>query len=151
MGNIRLTKITIEIIIKKRIKGIYRIDIINGTVIMTLQPGCTVRTTDIEIIGEQGIRGEIANLTLHRENLDIDKLWESTSQTNESSLTKKERWMELILRKKEDVTASRHALQNDRTLKEIIREAKNLEEKETNQDDLRITYLAVGISTPLLS
>jgi hypothetical protein len=33
---------------------VYRIDIINGTGVMILQPGCTVRITDIEIIGEQG-------------------------------------------------------------------------------------------------
>jgi hypothetical protein len=77
-------------------------------------------------------------------------LWESTNQTNELSLIKKERWMELILHEKEDDTASRHTLQNGRTLKEIIGEAKNLEEKETNQSNMRITYSTVGISTPLL-
>jgi ATP-dependent Zn protease len=95
-------------------------------------------------------KGKIANLTLHRENLDIDKLWESTSQTNESSRTKKEESKKHILHDKQGDTVNRHTLQNGRTLKEIIREAKNMEEKETNQDNTRITYLAVGISTPLL-
>jgi hypothetical protein len=37
--------------------------------------------------------------------------------------------MVLILHEKEDDTASRHTLQNGRTLKEIIGETKNLEEK----------------------
>jgi hypothetical protein len=71
--------------------------------------------------------------------LDIDKLWENTNQTNGLPLTGKKRWMEIILHDKEDDTAGRQTLQNGRTLKEIIKEAKNIEEKEKTQSNMRIT------------
>jgi hypothetical protein len=86
----------------------YSTDTINGTGVITLQPGCTARTTEIEIIEDHRTKGEIVNLTLHRENLDIDNLWENTNQTNGSPL--KQRWMEIILHDKEDDTASRQTL-----------------------------------------
>jgi hypothetical protein len=73
-------------------------------------------------------------------NLTLHKLWENTNQSNRSSLTGKERWMEIILYDKEDDTAGRQTLQNGRTLKEIIKEAKNMEEKEKTQNNMRITY-----------
>jgi hypothetical protein len=69
--------------------------------------GCTHKMYSTDTINGTRIRGEIVSLTLHRENLDTDKLWENTNQTNGSPLTGKERWTEIILHNREDIKKQR--------------------------------------------
>jgi hypothetical protein len=59
--------------------------------------------------------------------------------------------MELIMHNEDDDDINKNILQEGKTLKEIIKEAKSIEETEINTNKIRITYLAIRSGKSLLT